>query len=172
MRNIIIFCLMILLSGCASFASLSSSVRYQLVESISGGYATYRVSDELYQVYYTTNPQWNKITAEEYSKKITTYQRVRAAILTLEQGYDFFVIINSSSANDRGLDESNAANNLVGWGMVHFLTIRLGKGKLQSGAADIKGVGRAFDARLFLNIMKTLNEVQEYFQRQQKTGKK
>lgn len=166
MRTKIIIFLSFLLSGCMTIATFEDSVRYQVIKSnsISGGYAVYQLSDDLYQVYYATNPQWVRLGNEKYGETVWLYLSVTAAGLTLQQGYDYFVIINNSTASDRALDEQVAAVNQIGWGNVHFLTIRLGKGKVP------QGVERAYAASQYLMLQELRILGDEYMRMQQQNA--
>lgn len=89
MKAILMSVFFIVLTGCASHAN------YQAAKGSGYGYKDVRVSETEYRVEYkTANTNTN-------TKKAQDFALLRAAELTIEQGYDWFVVTKRETVNDR-----------------------------------------------------------------------
>ena len=126
--KIVIF--LAILSGCAGF---EESMRYQPMNSLKGGYADYKLSKNVWQIYYIANNNWGFISGKSYLERMANYLTRRAITITKKNGYDYFTILNVSISDKRALDILVKEHVVKHQGVpiwVHYMTIRMGRGRI------------------------------------------
>ncbi|MFC3115709.1 CC0125/CC1285 family lipoprotein [Cellvibrio fontiphilus] len=88
MKSLIVLCLLVLLTGCASQGSQQQDRHYQPAKGDGTGYKELALGETHYRVQFKLRGQ-QRATAERYALR-------RAAELTLQQGYDWFVVIKKT----------------------------------------------------------------------------
>lgn len=88
MKSLIVLCLLVLLTGCASQESQQQDRHYHPAKGDGTGYKELALAETHHRVQFKMRGQ-QRAVAERYALR-------RAAELTLQQGYDWFVVIKKT----------------------------------------------------------------------------
>ena len=124
MKNAILFLICLFVTGCAT--------SYHKAGFTGRGYQDEQLQADEFQVSFAGNSKLSQAKARQYALR-------RAAELTIEQGFDYFIVTNESA-----FAKSFVSGDAGGSRPEVVITVKCGKG------TKLEGIPSAYDAKEFL----------------------